>query len=663
MAATNAPSQLHMRTASSPQQQKPQQPLLNQPQRSATISRRQFGPVPVSARTPVSTSSSSTLAPPTPTPTNGRLSTPPPSSPQSRPILTANINSINGAPNQSVKCPICNITIKNILQLNQHLDKIHPEEPDDVKSAVSQLFKNIAKNATTTFKNIPANPSELLRKIQDLDIDSATAGTSLSRPNQSSSGVGFTGWTDPAAESVVTKQHWIRETDRDNCFHPNCEKGLGIRFGRQNCRCCGKLFCDTHSSYQAKLNARAKHDSNGLWCRVCEGCFLRTRKEEDKLNAGGVHRSLTSDFLKTRKKCTEKKHLEVNRLENRIEKLAQIHLQNEPGQLSSPLSTSPTTMSSFSSISSGTGSIRAKGLLRSVTSRAQQLKASEQAIVKWEDDSNVLGCHICLYGNRKHHCRLCGRVICDNCSKNIPLYLSMSSYPDGSESVGHTRGCKECIHMVFKRREHAADQKRPNAVVKYYESLMRLKARIDPALPRFQEMIASIGQKADMNQSHPDYQLAAKTRKELLDDFALFDAISKKIAKLPAHSQHQKHLHSNLYWWATQYLQTNMFPLSVIPKVFGNGGKESKNLGTSSPALSTSPAPSITSGIQDSSQDNETEINKLAMLSVLEEQRQRVESYIEEANRKRKFDDAKSLKISLEDLENEIASIRSGKRT
>ncbi|KAF9209548.1 carboxypeptidase Y-deficient, partial [Haplosporangium sp. Z 27] len=673
MATTNAasPSQLHARTSSLPQQQQQQQQKQQQqqqPQRSVTISRRQFGPTPTTSR-PQSTFLSSS-----PTPSIEQRPIPPPKSPQARPAPTSNgnapvsngnvpvsngnVSASNGnVPNgvaRSVECPICNISVRNLAQLNQHLDAIHPEEPDDVKSAVSQFFKNaqkvlnpIAKNATTTLKNIPANSTELLRKIQDLDLDSATTGGSLSRPPPSG---GFIGWTDPRADAIVTKRHWVRESDRDICFHSNCDKGLGIRYGRQHCRCCGNMFCESHSSFQIKLNAQAKHDSDGLWCRVCEGCFLKSKKEEDDQHAGGVHRNLTTDFSSFRMKSAEKKHLEVNRLEKRIEKLAQIHQQFETGVSSSPVSPSP--VGSFSSSSSGTGSVRAKGLLRSVTSRGQQLKAFEQSIVKWEDDSAVPGCYICLsifnrYGNRKHHCRLCGRVICDNCSKDTPLYLNISSYPDGSEAVGHTRACKECIHIVFKRREHASDRKRPNAVLKYYESLMRLKSRIDLALPRFQEMIVSLGQKADINQDHQDYKLAARTRKELLDDFALFDSISKKIVKLPAHSQHQKQLHTNLYWWATQYLQTNMFPLSVIPKVFGNGGKEPKQLGTSSPALSSSPAPSICLPAA----DNEAEIESLAQLAVMEEQRRLVESYIEEASRKRKFDDVKSLKMSLEELE------------
>jgi len=42
--------------------------------------------------------------------------------------------------------------------------------------------------------------------------------------------------------------------------------------------------------------------------------------------------------------------------------------------------------------------------------------AAEQTIVKWEDDADVRKCRICAVGftlsTRKHHCRLCGRIVC-----------------------------------------------------------------------------------------------------------------------------------------------------------------------------------------------------------------------------------------------------------
>lgn len=57
----------------------------------------------------------------------------------------------------------------------------------------------------------------------------------------------------------------------------------------------------------------------------------------------------------------------------------------------------------------------------------------EQTVTKWEDDRAVKTCPYCENSftliNRKHHCRLCGKIVCGNarCSKMIPLFTDMSS--------------------------------------------------------------------------------------------------------------------------------------------------------------------------------------------------------------------------------------------
>lgn len=52
----------------------------------------------------------------------------------------------------------------------------------------------------------------------------------------------------------------------------------------------------------------------------------------------------------------------------------------------------------------------------------------EQDIVQWIDDSKVSLCPICAktfgLSRRKHHCRLDGFVICNQCSQFLPFSMA-----------------------------------------------------------------------------------------------------------------------------------------------------------------------------------------------------------------------------------------------
>lgn len=199
----------------------------------------------------------------------------------------------------------------------------------------------------------------------------------------------------PDPDEVVSRSHWQRQSGYDSCCDPLCGKRLGGSNGQVNCRHCGKLFCEEHTMYQMKLSRSAQHEPvRGLWCRVCETCYKSREGYNDHV---GLERS-HYDFFKTkRKRVVDKQNLEVSKLETRLTRMTQL-LANPPPE--------PTQSAGSYLWSSFSG---AKSHLRSL----------EQAIAPWQDDTEVVQCPFCQqvfsqYVFRRHHCRICGRVVCSD---------------------------------------------------------------------------------------------------------------------------------------------------------------------------------------------------------------------------------------------------------
>ena len=123
----------------------------------------------------------------------------------------------------------------------------------------------------------------------------------------------------------------------------------------------------------------------------------------------GLERDHTTEFSSIRRKTVDKAYLEVSRLEKRLTKLTQLLTNPIPDQAQG-------------------------GLLWSLTgTKAQQQRQLEQSVVTWEEDANVLRCPFCQqefsnYSFRRHHCRLCGRVVCGDpitgCSTEVGLNVA-----------------------------------------------------------------------------------------------------------------------------------------------------------------------------------------------------------------------------------------------
>jgi rabenosyn-5 len=302
-----------------------------------------------------------------------------------------------------------------LLQLNRHLDDNHQnlvvEEQDEVKNWFESQMQKAKKFQPLAVLN---------QKLKGLDVfesnDAPTPPQSTSHStNNSSSHVAY----EPAPvrrdpEEEVTRAHWQRPAYRDVCSDPVCRRPLTAQMalgGGQtavNCRQCGRLFCEEHTMYQMKLSRQAKHDpTRGIWCRVCETCY---KSRDGYLDHHGTERSHFEEFAKIRRKRVDREHMEVSRLEKRMTKLTSL-LANPPPPEDTP----------------GAGS------WFGLSGAKNQRKALEQSIITWEEDAKVSNCPFCqqefsTYTFRRHHCRMCGRVVCSDpkteCSTEVGLNVS-----------------------------------------------------------------------------------------------------------------------------------------------------------------------------------------------------------------------------------------------
>ncbi|CAB5183813.1 19868_t:CDS:10 [Rhizophagus irregularis] len=511
---------------------------------------------------------------------------------------------------EQLACPICNEQMVSLLQLNRHLDDEHMDTSIDQKDGIIKWFKNAQSTIMKPLSKTKNNISQLaMNKFNEFDINGL----------------------DKQSE-FVTKAHWKQDVENIVCSNSACEK-------------CGEFFCEDHCRLSMKLNRQAQHDPvNGYFCRVCDDCFV---SREGYLDTEGVTRSCTSIFIKYRTKGIERAHLEGNRLEQRLEKLAKVYITQ------------------IKQVNSTQG-----GLAPPLTAKHRR-RVSEQSIVKWQDDASVTNCPLCRtsFGkitNRKHHCRLCGRVICEKCSSKIPLNLNNYSEVADQDSIGEIRACKECRSAVFRRKEYNEEIAKTPPVVMLYQKLTKIRSAIDSTLPKFQDMLIMLKSKEIINQTHADYQLAARSRKELLDNFAQFDAISKRINSLLTYSESERRLQSNIHLAANQYLQQNMLPLSVLPKMFKKDQTQNTNgqqygyfdddddSSEAIPAFAAFANGRPRSLSMSSTKSVKEEEQLRQQLEAFLEQEKRLEEFIQEATRKRKFDDLKTLKTSLDEIKLEI---------
>jgi rabenosyn-5 len=195
---------------------------------------------------------------------------------------------------------------------------------------------------------------------------------------------------------------------------------------------------------------RLEAEIRGTWCRVCETCY---KERDGYYDTDGAFTDHTAKFIATRQKIVDRTYLEANRLEKRLTKLLAL-MANPPKP--EPQQTS---------------------FLRSLTGSQSNQRNLEQQVVTWQDDESITTCPFCdlpfNFSNRKHHCRLCGRLVCGNpatgCSSNVGLNVQQGEKGAGEISVD-VRMCRDCKGTIFGKRDFAKESNKTPKYVQTYQA-------------------------------------------------------------------------------------------------------------------------------------------------------------------------------------------------
>ncbi|GAO16399.1 hypothetical protein UVI_02049490 [Ustilaginoidea virens] len=582
----------------------------------------------------------------------------------------------NAANKTALFCPICNEEMVTLLQLNRHIDDSHQELPEAAQNEVKTWFdKQVLK--AKRFQPL----SLINQKLRGLEVFESNESLPIPTSATATAAAAATAAGKSPAEApidpddVITRSHWQRSTHFDACTDPACGKRLGPMNGSVNCRHCGKLFCEEHTMYQMKLSRTASHEPvRGYWARVCETCYKSRDGYNDHNGVSVDHMDFFSGIRRTK---VERQKLDVSRLEKRLTKLTKL-LSRPPDKLPSH------NGSILSPVSTLTGQLTTRKLL-------------EQSVVTWQDDDKVTQCPLCQqeFGSwtfRRHHCRICGRVVCADtatgCSSQVSLNITTPANlsPEKTPPAGPAdvlalaiRMCRECNHTIFSGRDFTASVLHKPPDQRAYDTLRQFERGICQLLPAFHRALQLLQPAAlpsgetDLTKpppTHAQIQEAGKIRKRLMDSFGKYGVAAKRLRDLETGSPTQQRLQQAVYAYSSSFLHANMLPLKSLPQLLRRRSAASHpSRFLTIPAQSTSSLRhselASDAGSQAASEAStvvsqlETEEKDLReRLAVLEEQKFLVDEMMRSATSARRFEEAGALSANAFELDKEAQELK-----
>lgn len=265
---------------------------------------------------------------------------------------------------------------------------------------------------------------------------------------------------------------------------------------------------------------------------------------------------------------------------------------------------------------------------------------------------------------------MCGRVVCADqdtqCSSVVGLNAEKVK-DRGEKSVEQipvdVRMCKDCHHTIFSKADFVREISLRPPDQRAYENLVQFDKGIKLLLPKFQRLLRLL-QDPDRPPAPAQLNEAGKVRKRLTDAFTQYDVAARRIRDLPTSSPTQDRLQKAVYANAANFLHLHMLPLKSLPKLMRHATPNgAKAVGSPLAQIRAdserrnSDFSSLTSSAAVTALEAEEKELRERMI-VLEEQKFMVEAMMNEAKKKRRFDEMAALSGNTDDLSREIDFIQ-----
>ncbi|CAL8073025.1 unnamed protein product [Orchesella dallaii] len=357
------------------------------------------------------------------------------------------------------------------------------------------------------------------------------------------------------------------------------------------------------------------------------------------VEVSGVARSHFDEFYKIRSGRLERYASEANKLKIRLSKLIG-GLEKFPNLLSKS----------------------SAGLQDSV-----EWKAHEKSVVAWLDEKPVSRCPDCTQNfnilKRKHHCRLCGSIICQDCSMFIPLRDAIEIFEvettlnrDCVASSAITfRVCYYCSHLIkYDSSDGAAKSSSQESssqakLMDLYTSLRNKMEETNQLQPQLVTIVDSI-RGGDTLYSRDEANIL---RSKLLRISEQIDIISKQISALTndTFSNSQLKLQQRIRQSSVAFIRDFIAKLPIVPDESEISENTSISSSCSTPRMEilddgwciVAPPSHGRGGSSTHSEDGEPE-------NPIQQQIRNVKFYIEQARAAGKHDEVEMLEASLADL-------------